>query len=212
MIHPFRFLWEQLNGPQISAIMKAIYEFLKNMFDGKLDHFNNIDIMTCTIGELNTIGAIMNIPRGLVQRVDSVHFFFSELPQGHMNIHGFSMLDSSIGGQFTSVVPVDEMFDLLDATYYRVLLNGIAKGTAYPGSLIYIQQALEALNNAQSLPGVSNDWAIIINDNGSVDIDLGTPIDWEKATYILASMRMLIKTMYGPVPTVNAHLRQYSGE
>ena len=71
---------------------------------------------------------------------------------------------------------------------------------------------MQALNNAQSLPGVSNDWVITINDNGSVDIDLGTPLDWEKATYILASMRMLIKTMYGPVPTVNAHLRQYSGE
>ena len=50
MIIPVEFLWAQLDGPQISAIMEALVDYLKDMFDNKkfsiLDYINNMSVAT----------------------------------------------------------------------------------------------------------------------------------------------------------------------
>ena len=42
MIRPIEFLWRQLNGPQITAVVKAAYNWCVQQFDATMDYFNNL--------------------------------------------------------------------------------------------------------------------------------------------------------------------------
>ena len=87
MINPVKYFWEQFNGPQITAIVKAVYEWLKVSFDSTLDYFNGWSIKTVNGKHLTTIGILMGIGRPILRRISSTEFFFTNSEHGESEEH-----------------------------------------------------------------------------------------------------------------------------
>ena len=67
MIRPIEFLWRQLNGPQITAVVKAAYNWCVQQFDATMDYFNNLTIATANGAHLSLFGMMANFARPYIR-------------------------------------------------------------------------------------------------------------------------------------------------
>jgi hypothetical protein len=63
MLKRHNFLWKQLNGPQITAIMDCIWQYHVDKYERNLDYFDKLSIDNARNKQLSFIGKLMQFPR-----------------------------------------------------------------------------------------------------------------------------------------------------
>lgn len=215
MITPVKYFWEQFNGPQITAIVKATFEWLKTSFDATLDYFNGWSVKTVNSKHLTTIGILMGIGRPILRRIAGTQFFFTNSSHGenqHNNVHGFSEVGGEIGGRFQEVDPLAGEIDVLQDDYYRVLLSAVQNSKGEAGSLTLLDDIADALNKLNNTPlFVSYEFTYYrapYGRPGDVRLFMGNITDWERWTYVLAAIEAVTNTLYKPEPAVFTEAEQ----
>lgn len=213
MITPVRYFWQQFNGPQVSAIARAFFEWFKQLFDHTLDYFNGWSTDTVNDDHLSTIGVLMGIGRPIIKRVESTQFFFTATVHGeggHDNIHGFSEIGGQVGGRFGEVEDVGGKIEVLQENYYRAVLKAIQKSEGVAGSLILLEDIANALNEVNNTPIFTTynfHWYREPEGrNGDALLYMGNVTDWERSTYVIAALQAVTRALYGPEPFVNIEM------
>ena len=77
MILPVKFLWEQLDGPQITAIENALFQYFTDIFDTKLDYLSTMNVDTANDSHLTFLGILANFVRPVITVPDREFFYFT---------------------------------------------------------------------------------------------------------------------------------------
>ena len=209
MITPVKYFWEQFNGPQVTAIVKAVFEWLKASFDRTLDYFNGWSVKTVNSKHLTTVGILMGIGRPILRRIRGTQFFFTNSTHGenqHNNVHGFSEVGGEVGGRFQEIDPLAGEIEVLQDNYYEALLEAVQKSEGEAGSLTLLDDIANALNNVNNTPLFVNYeftyYRAPYGRPGDVRLFMGNITDWERWTYALAAIEAVTNTLYRPEPTV----------
>lgn len=210
MIAPINFLWKQLNGPQITSVTKAIYNWVKDSFDSLLNYFNNFSITNATDDHLTTIGTLLGIKRPLVSLQAAQAFFFTEQKETD-STRGFSENKGGVGGTFAVLDSTGMDARYLDAPYYRHLIHSIVESKGYPGSLVLLDDVCASLydmyrsgeydykiQHILKIDKVHHDGTI-----GDILLYIGKIGDWTNYAYYIDSiMQVLNIYAYAPLPQV----------
>jgi len=209
MITPVKYFWEQFNGPQVTAIVRAVFEWLKASFDRTLDYFNGWSVKTVNSKHLTTVGILMGIGRPILRRIRGTQFFFTNSVHGenqHNNVHGFSEVGGEVGGRFQEIDPLAGEIEVLQDNYYEALLEAVQKSEGEAGSLTLLDDIANALNNVNNAPlFVGYEFTYYrapYGRPGDVRLFMGNITDWERWTYVLAAIEAVTNTLYRPEPTV----------
>lgn len=208
MILPIKFLWEQLDGPQVQGIMNATYQYYKEMFDSKLEYLNTMGVENANDSHLTFLGILANFIRPVISVPDRDYFFLTEHAE-HDSTQGFSSIgDRTIGGRLVSKEGVTTEAHPLNTEHYRLLLKAYIEGEGELGGLVLLDDIcykLSVLDQPKITP--SYVFEFIGGDDipegrapGDVYIDIGTLSDWNNPMQIYAILRGLAKSTYWPVP------------
>ena len=208
MILPVKYLWEQLDGPQIKAISQATFDYFKQMFDDKLDYLNTLNVDTANDSHLTFLGILANFIRPVISVPDKEFFLFTEDVE-HNNSHGLASLDNrTLGGRFTGIEGATTEARPLNTEHYRVLLKSYIEGDGEIGGLTLLDEicnGLSLLDNPNATPFYT--FEFMEGDNiptgrapGDLYIDIGTLSDWANPLQIYAILRGLGNSAYYPLP------------
>lgn len=209
MILPVLYMWQQLNGPQITAIKDAVFEYWKSIFDEKLDYFNNVSIETVNNDHLTLLGLLSGLTRPTISEADRDYFYFTEDPEHDTN-HGFSDInDLATGGKFTKVDVGQGVHNVsLNEEHYRTLLKAFVNGEGELGSLELLDDicyALTKLDLGDTAPFYR--FVFMEGENvpserapGDVFLDMGNISDWHNPLHIYAVLRGVADSIYSPQP------------
>lgn len=208
MILPVRFFWEQLDGPQVNALMDAIYEYFKSMFDDKLDYLNTLNIESANDSHLTFLGMLANFTRPIITVPDKDFFFLTEDVETGSD-HGFASLDNRlVGGRLTGIEGATTEARALNTEHYRALLRAFIQGDGEIGSLQLLDDICYELTKLD-LPNTTPFYRFEFMEGddipegrapGDVYVDIGTLDDWSNPMHIYAVLRGLAKSSYWPVP------------
>ena len=209
MIKSIIFIWKQLNGPQVTAFVKALHDWCVSQFSALIDYFNNLSIDTASHTHLSLLGQIANLARPFVSIPDKEFFWFTAEPQKNFN-HGFSSLeDRGVGGKF---IDIQKLYDThhgepLTDTFFRLLLKTYTNSEGEPGSLTLIDDVVDALRKKYGSP--SSRYLITImttlytnRDFGDLHIALGKEENWDSWEQVIVSIKAIASTMYAPLPRI----------
>lgn len=208
MILPIKFLWEQLDGPQATAICDAIFEYWKQMFDSKLDYINNLNVNTADDEHLTFLGVLANFVRPVITVPDKDFFYFSVDPE-HGSVHGLSSIEDRFqGGRLTGISGVTTEPRPISTEHYRVLLKAFIEGSGELGGLVLLDDICYQLSRLDN-PDVDPFYTFEFMEGadipggrapGDVYIDIGGLDDWNNPMQIYAILRGLAKSVYWPAP------------
>lgn len=210
MIIPITFLWEQLDGPQISAIKQAIFDYAKNIFDQKLDYINNISIESANDSHLTLFGLLSGLVRPTIVEPSADFFYFTERAE-HNTVHGFSSPSQGIeGGRFSAINQATTHNVSLNEEHYRALLRAWVNGEGEIGSLVLLDDICAELTrvdlgnvtpfyNFQFLLGPAVPEA---RAQGDIFLDMGESANWNNPMHIYAVLRGIADSSYAPVPQI----------
>ena len=226
IITPFRWLWKQFQGPQITAICTAIFQWFRLKFDDILTYWNDLSIDTANDYHLTTIGALQGISRPLMLITQTKFFWFSVVPQDgtyypsipyRKSEHGLSDLsDTTVGGKFADISEASKFYNYLPAPLFRAILQSARDSKGIPGSLEYLDDIIYGLFSALNGDlSVEPHYTFKIIDEteaetthrcpGDIRIYLGDLSEWgDEFENVLAEINQLGKTIYYPVPTLFA--------
>lgn len=212
MILPVRYLWEQLDGPQVSALSDALFEYWKSIFDIKLDYFNNISVDTASDVHLTLLGLLAGLVRPTITEADSDFFYFTEYAESDFD-HGFSDLeDPTVGGKFSRVDSGIGMHNVsLDGEHYRALLRAWINGEGDIGSLMLLDDMCAELTKLdlgdvepfyqfdfmEQGPDLPSDRA-----PGDVYIDMRSADNWHNPLHVYAVIQGVANSAYAPQPRI----------
>lgn len=208
MILPVKFLWEQLDGPQVTAIENALFQYAKDMFDTKLDYLNSMSVNTANDSHLTFLGILANFVRPVISVPDKEFFYMTETVE-HNSAHGFANLnDRTVGGRFVGIEGATTKARPLNTEHYRTLLKAYINGAGELGGLTLLDDICYALSKQdQPLVTPFYRFEFMEGDNipegrapGDVYIDIGSLNDWNNPMQIYAILRGLGKSTYWPVP------------
>ena len=208
MILPVKFLWEQLDGPQVQGIMNATYQYYKEMFDSKLEYLNTMNVENANDSHLTFLGILANFIRPVISVPDKDYFFLTENAE-HDSKQGFSSIDNrTVGGRLVSKEGATTEARPLNTEHYRLLLKAYIEGDGELGGLELLDDIcynLSILDQPKITPFYV--FEFMEGDNipegrapGDVYIDIGTLDDWNNPMQIYAILRGLSKSAYYPVP------------
>lgn len=205
MIQPIQFLWKQLNGPQIVGITQAVFEWIKQSFDGILDYFKYFHISRATFSHLKVLGIINNLPLPILVKYQEAYFFFTynkEISQKR----GFSSIeDRSHGGKFSSLQGhIKDEVEIDEATY-RALLETVISGPYFNRSLCYLDKVCSTLKRTS--PNASYEFIYDLRNPGSITIDIGYEGDWKDSNTVVAILNSLANSSYYPEPIIDVEVR-----
>ena len=210
MILPIRYMWEQLNGPQASALSNALFEYWKQLFDTKLDYFNNLTIETANDAHLTLFGLLSGLVRPNISEPDREFFYFTEHAE-HPSDHGFSDLaNPGVGGRLTKVDVGESKHNVsLDTEYYRALLRAWVSGQGEIGSLQLLDDICLELTK-RDLGGDAepfNKFVFMEGENiprdrapGDVFVDMRTMASWNNPMHVYAVLNGIAESVYAPQP------------
>lgn len=211
MILPVKYLWEQLNGPQVTALCKAVESYWKDIFDVKLDYFNNLSIETANDAHLTLFGLLSGLVRPTISEPDKDFFYFTENSESDIT-HGFSALDNlSVGGRFSKLDKQSVHNVSLDTEHYRALLRAWVSGEGEIGSLMLMDDICNELTKLDLGPSVQPfyQFSFMHGDNiptdrapGDVFIDMRSMDAWSNPLHIYATVQGIANTAYAPQPRV----------
>lgn len=210
MILPIKFLWEQLDGPQANAIEQAIYEYWKQMFDGKLDYLNNIDIENANDAHLTLLGIIANFIRPNILVPDKDYFLFTEHAESD-NPHGLSFVNNrAVGGRLTAISGPEQGPYPLDTEFYRTLLKTYRDSDGEIDSLVLLDDICNALSlkdNPMVQPSYEFSFTKTTTEvtgrgPGDLYIDMGSMSHWANPLQIYAVLTGLANSVFWPLPRI----------
>lgn len=210
MILPVRYLWQQLNGPQVSGLCKAIEEYWKTIFDTKLDYFNNLSIETANDAHLTLFGLLSGLVRPTISEPDSDYFYFTENAEQNVS-HGFGDLeDPSLGGKFSKLDTGAGIHNVsLDTEYYRALLRAWTQGEGEIGSLMLLDDICAELTKLDIGPETEPfyQFFFMFGDDipqdrapGDVFIDMRSMEAWHNPLHVYAVLNGIGNSVYAPQP------------
>lgn len=210
MILPIRYMWEQLNGPQVSALSNALFEYWKSIFDTKLDYFNKVSVSTANDVHLTLLGLLSGLVRPTISEPDKDFFYFTEQPESHFS-HGFSDLeDRNVGGKLTRVGATTSIHNVsLDAEYYRALLKAWVNGDGDIGSLQLLDDMCNELTKLDIGPGETPFYQFDFMEGddiptdrapGDVFIDMRSAENWNNPLHVYAVIQGIANSAYAPQP------------
>ena len=212
MILPIRYLWQQLNGPQITGICKAIEEYWKTIFDGKLDYINNISVDTANDSHLTLLGLLSGLVRPTISEPDKDFFYFTEFAENPV-AHGFSDLENPTlgGGRFSKLSAGDNRHNVsLNTEHYRALLRAWNNGEGEIGSLMLLDDICAELTKLD-LGDIEPFYRFyfmagddIPDDRapGDVYLDMGSMENWVNPLHIYAVLNGVANSVYAPQPRI----------
>lgn len=212
MILPIRYLWEQLNGPQVTGICKAIEDYWKMVFDNKLDYFNTLSVNTANDAHLTLFGLLSGLVRPTISEPDRDYFYFTENAEQNVS-HGFSDLNNlSVGGRFSKLDSGAGIHNVsLDTEHYRALLRAWTEGEGEIGSLELLDDICAELTKLDLGPGVEPFYRFsfmsgdnIPNDRapGDVFLDMRSMDSWHNPLHIYAVLNGIANSVYAPQPRI----------
>lgn len=208
MLLPVRYMWEQLNGPQVSALSDAVFQYWKQVFDKDLDYFNNISIETASDIHLTLLGLLSGLIRPSITEADAEFFYFTENSEHPME-HGFGDTQNpQLGGRFSkSTIPTVHNTSL-DMEYYRALLRAWVSGDGEIGSLQLLDDIcyeITKLDVGTTDPFYS--FSIMQGSDipadrapGDVFIDMKGKDNWHNPLHVYAVLNGIASTAYAPQP------------
>lgn len=208
MILPIKFMWEQLDGPQITAISEAIFEYWKRMFDDKLDYINTLNVNTADDAHLTFLGILANFVRPVITVPDKDFFYFTDTPE-HDSVHGLAPVnDRAQGGRLTGIAGATTEPRPINTEHYRILLRSYIEGEGELGGLVLLDDICYQLSKLDDRDGDPfYTFTFMDEDNiqegralGDVYIDIGGLDDWNNPMQIYAILRGLAKSVYWPAP------------
>lgn len=225
MIAPINWLWKQLRGPQISAIMRAIFDYFMETVDPLLEYWNNMDIVHANTQHLTIIGALQGIARPILYVPSVDYFWFSDVPEEGtyypsepytQSLHGLSTIeDMSKGGKFAEIEEdtSEGSYKIIGNSVFRPLLQGASKSMAAQGSLEWLDDVLyELWRTVQPFAEPTYTFTILDAEAasganripGDVKVNLGNALDWGTQLFadLVAEINLLGTTIYYPVPTL----------
>lgn len=147
-LKPLRFLWKQMCGSQVTAIMTAIFRHMQNVFNSQISYLSTFSIATATDSHLTFIGTLSGIIRPIITVADLSNFIFTFEPE-HDVEYGVSAAPGpgQTGGKFTDLY--DDMrhwtSELCPAEYFRQILLTCSKTNAEPMSPLFLSEFLDHL-------------------------------------------------------------------
>ena len=230
MINPIAFLWKQFNGPQITAVCQALWQYFYDTYNETLDYLHNFSIDTATTEHLSIIGITEGIARPLVPIPDESMMLFDEeyayepgegtdglIPEeGHRNSeHGFADVNDPYGmGGRLATVHFESGYTYISSRIYRNVLKGNAQSEGQLGSLRALDDIVYALwrsEHATAVPTYRLEYAANNNSSrviGDIEIDLGVTGDWSQPYEVQAQIKLLGKTVYYPIPKLIAKITE----
>lgn len=220
MIRAFRFLWEQLNGPQITSIMDAIFEYMKSQFDKWLDYWYTLSIQTAREEHLLTFGILRGIARPNVMIKNENYFLYTELPpdyyvdaegKGHGREggyeRGFDPLDTKekplgIGGKFYTNVNVKGSVQPLPLGYYRILLMAALSGVGESNSMRLLDKIIYDMCTYDLKHNMTGRYYRIENEMQTITVHVGGQTTWSNPPAFQAAIEALNGTLFGPTPVI----------
>lgn len=212
MILPIRYLWQQLNGPQVEGLCKAIEEYWKYIFDDKMDYFNNLSIETANDAHLTLFGLLSGLVRPTISEPDKEYFYFTEFAEQGTN-HGFADLDNpSVGGRLTKLDSGGGIHNVsLDTEHYRALLRAWVSGEGEIGSLELLDDICTELTKLDLGPDVEpfHKFFFMEGDDipedrapGDVFLDMRNMEAWHNPLHIYAVLNGVANSVYAPQPRI----------
>ncbi len=209
MIKPITFIWKQLNGPQVTAFVKALHDWCIAQFSALIDYFNNISIDTASHDHLSFLGQVTNLARPFVSIPDKNFFWFTAEPQKNFERGYSSLEDRGIGGKFIDLQKLYDTYhgEPLTDEFFRILLKTYTNSEGEPGSLRLMDDLLEALRkkygSSTSVYAFTIMEQVLTNrDIGDLYIDLGKEEGWNSWEQVIVSIKAIASTMYLPLPRV----------
>ena len=219
MIPNIRFIWKQLNGPQITAVTKAILKWFRNQFDRLIEYFWNFSVATANSDHLTLFGTLVGFQRPIVVPIDEDYFYFSDIPPVEGSAKGLSWKPGipdfesedphDWGGQFSEVSPgANAIGEIADTDWYRALLQGFLNSDGYDGSLRLLEQiviTLSRYDNPERAPYYLIEFlteSVGAKAVGDINLDMDNIIPWRDPYTSYELMQSLANGMYAPVPRV----------
>lgn len=210
MFHPFRFLWKQFSGPQITAIMQSVYNYIVRMFDKLLDYYNNLSIATANSAHLTVMGMISGLLRPIIEVSDVSAFFFTD--GEHNYEQGFGDLDklqTIPGGRFIDLdATYNSHKELMPTELYRSLLLDYVNDDGEIGSLKLLDNFMYNIWKAYRKDPPNYHIEIVedvkVNSRyGDIWIYLGPTSDWGPfINYVSSILSSLNGHIYAPEPRI----------
>lgn len=209
MILPVKFFWEQLDGPQVTGIMNAIYAYMKELLDDKLDYLNNLSVDTADDSHLTFLGILANFTRPIISIPDKDYFYITADPE-HLSTQGLSSLDNrSVGGRLVGVEGVHTEAHAINTEHYRTLLRAYVNSEGEIGGLALLDAICYELSKLD-IPEVTPFYRFEFmygdipggRSEGDLYIDIGNLSDWHNPMHIYAVLRGLADSVYYPLPQV----------
>ena len=211
MILPIRYMWEQLNGPQVSALSNALFEYWKSVFDTKLEYFNNISVDTASDIHLTLLGLLSGLVRPTISEPDHEFFYFTENAESNFS-HGFSDPDNPDlgGGRLTKVGTGNTVHNVsLDAEHYRALLKAWVYGDGDIGSLQLLDDMCNELTKLDLGPDTAPFYQFTFMEGddiptdrapGDVFLDMRSADNWNNPLHVYAVIQGIANSAYAPQP------------
>lgn len=210
MILPVRYLWQQLDGPQVTGLCKAIEEYWKAVFDTKLDYFNNLSIETANDAHLTLFGLLSGLVRPTISEADREYFYFTEYVEQDAS-HGFSDLENlAVGGKFSKLDEGSGIHNVsLDTEFYRALLRAWTEGEGEIGSLMLLDDICAELTKLDIGPGTTPFYQFFFMEGddipvdrapGDVFIDMRSMSAWHNPLHVYAVLNGIGDSVYAPQP------------
>lgn len=209
MILPVRYMWEQLNGPQVSALSDALFSYWKSIFDDKLNYINTISVETASDAHLTLLGLLAGLVRPTIEEISSDSFYFTEHAEQNF-YHGFSETeDRAVGGKFSKLSGKTNMHNAsLNEEYYRALLRAWVNGEGDVGSLMLLDDMCAELTKLD-LGDIEPFYKFSFMEGddipedrapGDVYIDMKQAADWASPLQVYSVIQGIGDSAYAPQP------------
>lgn len=143
-----QFLWQQLDGPQAVAIIKAIFRYFRSFIQPIIDYFDGLVIANASSGHINLFGNILGVPRPLVWNTDDPYFarWFRHSDDVTESDYGFSNPDDpynpTMGGllseEYEEFIATERV--PIRTETYRSMLTLLSESDNEIGGLVLLDQ------------------------------------------------------------------------
>lgn len=223
MINPISFLWRQFNGPQITAICQALWQYMKDSFDTSLEYFDKLSISTANSDHLTWIGILQGLARPLIPIPDETMFLFDEEygyiedpdNPGHMipdttsypSERGFADVGEVFGeGGKLDYEMYKSGYSYLPDYIFRACLSANSSSEGMLGGLVALDDIIYGIwkmEHPTTVPVYQIKWAGEQDTKytrADIFVDLGVTGDWAFPYETQAEIKLLGTTVYFPIP------------
>lgn len=218
MIVPFSWMWEQLNGPIVSAIKDALYGYMYTQFNDKMDSLNDLSIESADTALLTVFGMLMGMPRPVVVRQSENNRIMFASDYYNPSEYGFSKNSgqwspSNVGGSFAEAWETGEdAGEYAPTNWYRAILLAYANSDGRMGSLSLLDDIVSAIRSVDNPAAALDHRFEFFTDSNSVhmtgdfELFLSSVNTWSDIDIASSLLESLMYGGYAPVPRGNVYM------